>query len=51
MFLYVCASNPYNENKVYLDLYYVIPATVSLEVEFLDTFDFILRKLYSFNVK
>ena len=28
----------HNENKVYLDLYYAIPATVSLDVEFLDLF-------------
>ena len=31
----------HNENKVYLDLYYAILATVSLDVEFLYTFDFI----------
>ena len=43
LFLHVCTSTPicslypqrdHNENKVYLDLYYVIPATVSLNVEF-----------------
>ena len=32
--------------EVYLDLYYAISVTVSLDVEFLDAFDFILCKLY-----
>ena len=55
-FLHVCASIPHlflctpprdhNENKILLVLYYAITATVSLDVELLDAFGFILRKLH-----
>ena len=45
-FVSLYSPRDHNENKVYLDLYYAISATVSLDVKFLDTSDFILRKLY-----
>ena len=42
------SASDHNENKVYLDLYYATSDTVSLDVEFLDAFDFILRKKGTF---
>ena len=44
-FFSVYCPRDHNESKIHVDLYYAIPSSVSLDVEFLDAFDFILRKL------
>ena len=43
-FVSLYSPRDHNENKVYLDLYYAIPAIFSLDVKFLDASDFVYVK-------